>query len=171
VNFSARVSGTDVPEAGCVPATADFCRRALLQDFIVGDIGVMKNLDLRQSAGVAFEAGGTDDGGRLALLGRYRRWFSDRYVAEASVGPLMSQITPSTGEGTTQSYGVTGDVSAGRARVVLATVGFDMAHQLGRNAKSLRVGFRCESKGLAIGGALVLGGLAAVYAALGSGGY
>jgi hypothetical protein len=171
LNFSARVAGTEVVEAGCTPPSADFCRQDLLLDFIAADVGVMKNLDLRQSVGLSIEAGGSDDGGRLAVLGRYRRWLSNKYVADASLGPLMAGFSPPGGTGMTQTYGLTGDVSVGRARVLLATAGFDMAHQLGRNAKALRVGLRCESRGLAVGGAIVAGGLALVWAALSSNSY
>ena len=134
-----------------------------LDSWVGWDAGWMVNRSPVASFGGALEVGGSSDGLRLALRGKARRWLQHDLVADASVGPLMTQFQ--TGNGEKPSFGLTADVGFGRARLGLVTVGADMAMQNGSMQFANHIGVRAESTGAviisavaAVGGLLVLAG-------------
>jgi hypothetical protein len=88
------------------------------------DVGWMKNVSRTTSLGGALELGGNEQGTRLALRGKHRRWLAHQMVFDASAGALMAQRQ--TGAGVIPTYGATADVGFGRARVLVGTVGVDV---------------------------------------------
>jgi hypothetical protein len=138
-----------------------------LDSWVAWDAGWMVNRTPVTSVGGALEVGGSSDGLRVALRGKARRWLQHTLVADASVGPLMTQFQ--TGDGEKPTFGLTADVGFGRARLGLVTVGADMAMQNGSMQFANHIGGRAESTGAviisvaaAIGGFLVLAGFGGV---------
>ena len=125
------------------------------------DVGWMRNLSPTTTLGGAFEIGGNEQGTRLALRAKHRRWLAGHMVFDASAGALMAQRQ--TGDGVIPTYGATADVGFGRARVLVGTVGVDIARQQGEMEFGAHIGGRAESRGVAlisimaaIGGLLVV---------------
>jgi hypothetical protein len=159
-NAASRTGGTKV--------VMPFGRKDNALDSWVGwDVGWMVNRTPTTSLGGALEIGGSSDGVRVAIRGKARRWLQHRFVADASLGPLMSQFQ--TGDGERPTFGLTADVGLGRARLGLVTIGADMAMQNGSMQFANHIGGRAESTGAviisavaAVGGFLVLAGFGGV---------
>lgn len=127
------------------------------------DVGWMRNVSANSTLGGALEIGGNEQGTRLALRAKHRRWLAHHMVFDASAGALMAQRQ--TGDGVIPTYGLTADVGFGRARVLLGTVGVDMARQQGAMQFGTHIGGRTESRGVALlSMAAAIGGLIAVAA-------
>lgn len=163
-----RVIGSTT-ERSC-PFPSPDCTRPALPSWFGWDVGLMKNRGATRSLGASLQIGGSEEGTRIALRARHRSWLANDMVVDAAAGPLMTQLIGRNQEGTSQTWGATGDVGVGRARLGMVTVGADVARQLGRTEFAVHAGGRVESAGVAIVSALAAIGGLVVVAALSDGG-
>lgn len=128
------------------------------------DVGRMWNRSPSTSLGGALEIGPSGDGNRIALRAKRREWLAKDMVLDLSGGPLIAQLeTTGTPDGIIYTYGATGDIGFGRARVGLITIGSDVARQRGQFAFGTHMGARLESRGSVVATAVAfVGSLIAV---------
>lgn len=66
--------------------------------YVMGELGVMRNINRKSSAGATFVVGGTEFGGRLGIKPRYRYWMNPNTSLDIAPGILLGGFENTSGE-------------------------------------------------------------------------
>ena len=150
----AREVRSTAQEVSLAPEVPSFTQNDLAS-YLAWTVGGMINRDSTHAMGLAFQAGPTNEGVRMALQGRGRTWLPNNGTFDVAVGGLsMAQTTPSGRS--TQAYGLTAESAVGLGDQVSVFVSGDLVGSARRRSAAVHVGGRLGSYAGMAGTALII---------------
>lgn len=140
--------------------------RPAVGNHLAWEVGLMANRGRKSAVGGTLLLGVGEEGGRIGVKGRYRRWLTaDNIAADYSAGLIVAQVdrgSPYLGSG---RAGVTADASLNAADYGAVTARVDVIPTSGRTAAALYGGVRLGSRPALVGTGLLAAGFVVLIAA------
>ncbi len=143
--------------------------RPALGNHLAWEVGLMANRGRQSAVGATLLLGVGEEGGRIGVKGRYRRWLTaDNIAADYSAGLIVARVdggAPYLGRG---SVGVTADASLNAADYGAVTARVDVIPTGNQTAAALYGGVRLGSRPALVGTGLLVAGFLALVVLLSS---